>query len=129
MKRDKAQGGFTLIEVMVAFAVLAISLVFVLRLFSIGATSTAIARETGHAVAAAEAILASVGHDMVLEAGSQSGNLDDRYAWQLTIDRFDDALDDDLPVRLYRVAVAVTWQSGVRPRQISLQTLKTAAVE
>ena len=128
-QRDGNQG-FTLIEVLVALAIVGLALGAIASVFSNGLT----AHET---VSGAEAALA-VGEEQLalatasLRPGVSNGTYGGRFAWRTTVAPYTDPSDPtpDAPTalpQLYRVAVSVAWQDGRRSRALSLSTLRLGA--
>ena len=78
--------GFTLLEVIVAFALLGLALTLLLGSLSGGARQVREAELRTRAVLHAQSLLASAGVDAPLQAGSQSGEWEQgRYHWQLQV--------------------------------------------
>ena len=112
--RLRRQGGFTLIEVMAAFAVFALLFGVVLQVLSTSMQNTRRAGDYTQAALWAQSKLDSVGLERMIEAGRTSGRFDDRFSWTLEISEdmyFDDFGMDamDLPIALYRVELTVEW--------------------
>jgi general secretion pathway protein I len=122
--RVKNPQGFTLIEVLVAFMILAISLVVVMQLFSgslkAGAVSTDYFYGIFHAQEKMEEILAR----KELAPGSRSGHFEDGYEWTAEISHIPLETEDgrELPVSEYQIDLAVTWEKGGRERHFELVT-------
>ncbi len=128
MNRRRLQDGFTLVELLVAFAILALSLTAVFRIFSDGLLGTKLADDYGTAIALAESTLTQVGIDPDLPArpGMYEGQFDDRFSWRLEIASLDDALDTTrLERQLYaiRVALSVHWDDSGSGRSVSLEKI------
>ncbi len=84
-----AQRGYTLLEVLVAFALLAIGLGLLLAILSGGVHAVARASESTHATLYAESLLDTLGADQRLQPGRSQGVFEDgRYRWTLTITPF-----------------------------------------
>jgi general secretion pathway protein I len=119
--------GFTLLEVLVALAIVGFAMGAITGVFSNGLLGheTAAGAETALAVAEGQLALAAAAP----HRGANNGVYDGRFAWQTTVAPFQDAIDKDvaspksLPL-LYRVAVNVSWSDGRRSRQVSLSTLR-----
>src|SRR5512144_1900726 len=84
--RASGESGFTLFEVLVAFAVLAIMIVPILQVFGGGLGTTATARAYSTAVLLARSKLAEVGSEENLEEGETTGAFEG-YQWRRTISR------------------------------------------
>ena len=80
-----AQGGFSLLEVVVAFAILALSLGLLIQIFSRALHTTALSGDYSRAATLAQARLNAVGIDIPLEPGSHGGDAQDDFSWQVSI--------------------------------------------
>jgi general secretion pathway protein I len=120
--------GFTLIEVIVALAVVGLALGAIAGVFSNGLLGHQVAADADAALALAEERLALTEATEILRPGASSGRFADRFDWQTTIAPFDDAPDPAprpaISLRLYRIAVSVAWRDGHRSRQLALSTLR-----
>ncbi len=109
-RRAGRSGGFTLLEVLVAFALLAVMLVALLQAFTQGLGVQHAAEERSTAVLVARSKLAEVDRVLPLEEGEESGELEDGLAWRLVVTPHEDpdgeGSDDEL-LRLYQVTVTV----------------------
>jgi general secretion pathway protein I len=119
--------GFTLIEVLVALAVVSLALGAIAGVFSNGLLGheTASGAETALALAEGQLALSAAAP----RPGAASGTYEGRFAWQTTVAPFKDVADKDLSApgslpSLYRIAVSVSWRDGYRSRQVSLSTLR-----
>ncbi|MDR1076976.1 MAG: prepilin-type N-terminal cleavage/methylation domain-containing protein [Xanthomonadaceae bacterium] len=87
----RRQRGFTLIEVIVAFALLALALTLLLGAMSGATRQVRTADRASRATLHAESLLASVGVDAPMEEGRKEGRWDDgRYHWVLEITPYAD---------------------------------------
>ncbi len=125
-----SRAGFTLLEVLVAFAVLALVLSAAFRLIGAGLGGSQRAERYTYAVLAAQSKLAEIGVTGRLRPGRMGGVLDGGYRWRAELRRLPDAeaQPDDgrrMPVTAYEVTVTVSWESGA----VTLDTLRLATRE
>lgn len=120
--------GFTLIEVMAAFAVFALLFGLTLQILSTSMSNTRRAGDFTQAALWAQSVLDVAGLENMLEPGRTNGRFDDRFSWQMEVSEelmFDEAGFDpaDLPIALYRVRLTVAW--GENPtREAVFETLR-----
>ncbi|MEA3278178.1 MAG: prepilin-type N-terminal cleavage/methylation domain-containing protein [Pseudomonadota bacterium] len=120
-----SQGGFSLLEVVVAFSILALTLGLLLQIFSRALNTTALSGTYSRAATLAEAELNAVGIDYPLEAGSHSGESEDGFEWEVFVDPYDlGDLGLEVPVAPYSVTAVVSWPDSGGRRQITLTTLR-----
>ena len=81
--RSGTSRGFTLIEVLVAFLILAFSLGALLSLFSGSLRSVRLGEDYAHATALARAQLARIDADGIAGQGIDAGETEDGYRWQM----------------------------------------------
>jgi general secretion pathway protein I len=127
--RVKRQGGFTLLEVVVAFAILALSLGILIEIFSRALVTTALSRDYSRALTLAQARLADAGIDIPLEAGSYGGEPEDGFTWQVSIQPYTFGDPSWKPAfDAFLVTSSVSWGRGAEePRRVSLSTLRLAS--
>jgi general secretion pathway protein I len=132
VRTDPSQAGFSLLEILVAFAVLALTLGVLLRIFSGGTHTARMVDEYTRALSIGESLLASVGVEAPLQEGETEGDVDERYHWWLRVSPF--PLDPELlategkvapPVQPWWLELAVEWGDGSERRDIRWQTLRT----
>jgi general secretion pathway protein I len=134
-----APRGFSLIEVLAAFVILALVGTALFRIFAGALGNASLSDEYSRATLFAESRLASPGVETPLREGAQQGTSDDgKYAWTSRIEPYRppgttpelDAATDLMPMRLWRIAVTVSWP-GVAgsDRSIALATVRLAAKE
>jgi general secretion pathway protein I len=126
-KRPAPGRGFTLIEILIAFAILAVAFAGLLRAFSGCLQATMRAERYGEAVLLARSVLERVGSEIVIQAGEQSGRGEDGAAWSVRMRPLEvpgERNEQASPYLPYEVVVTV-----VVPRQqpITLTTLRLVA--
>ena len=117
--------GFSLLEVVVAFVILALTLGTLYQIFSLAAQRAVLVQEYSHAVLLADAKLTEAVD--VSGAASEAGELDEKYRWERRIEPF--ALQEgsrEQPSLLvpYRVTVEVRWGQSQGQRSIALTTVR-----
>lgn len=133
MKKNKQQG-FSLLEILIAFSILALSLGILLKIFSGGVNTAIVAEDYTIAVQIAESIISKTGSVIPLKGHQSSGDENKKYHWELVISPYTLAGESfdpkSVPVELFKVQVTVVWGEGEGAgddRQIQLSTLKLAA--
>jgi general secretion pathway protein I len=122
--------GFSLLEILVALAILTLSLGVLLQIFSQATRSAHLSRYYSLASAIAEAQLNAAGIDYPLMPGQYDGQTDDAdWQWTVTIEPYLSSFDwinDSAPVPIYQVTVTVAQISaqGQPSRQLRLASLR-----
>jgi len=128
------QRGYTLIEVIAAFALLALALTLLLGTLSGAARQVRWSGDAGRAALHAQSLLDQVGVGEPLQPGQSDGEFDDgRYRWTLSITPWTDpasppaATIDPTAPRLHEVLLSVQWGEGRPGDQLQLRSLRLAA--
>ena len=130
MRHDHRQSGYSLIEVLVAFSILAMALTVLLKIFSAGLRNVDAASEYARAVSIAEAELAVPGIFEPLQPGITQGEEDGGYYWVRDVSEFRPVNRPDYvdtPVLPYLISVEVTWSAGRGERTVRLDTIRIGA--
>ncbi len=109
---DARDGGFTLLEVLVAFAIAALALGVLFEGAVGGIRSTRIADRTEEALSRARSHLAAVGQGTPLGPGTQEGDDGSGFHWSVRIRPLQSALTSSSRVVLYAVQVTESWSEG-----------------
>jgi general secretion pathway protein I len=123
--------GFSLLEVLVAFIILALALGVLMRIFSGGLGNISAAEHYSRAVAIAESELANVGVESPLAEGERTGEVEPGYSWRTAVQRFEASTQPMegalVPIDLYQVDVTVKWDSAAKnPPSVRFVTLRAA---
>lgn len=113
-----------------AFAILALTLGVLLRIFGGGVRSVALADEHAQAVLFAESLLAKVGTETPVVPGESRGELDERYRWVLRITPYMAEglpLPENMQAKPYWVEAQVQWGEEDEFHDFTLGTLRLAA--
>ncbi len=119
--------GMTLIEVLVAFVVLSLTMAVIMQIFSGGMRNAALAESYSRAVFVAQSKLAAAGIEHPLAAGYDGGQAGTDLRWELMVTPVEDDGATDrqlLPVRLFQVRSRVIWGEDGRERRVELISLR-----
>lgn len=132
-RRNKQQGGFSLLELIVASVVMALVVGTLLRLYGSSMRSVALADEYSFAVQVAESRMQAVGSEIPVEEGTESGSEEGTpYNWVVRMEPAqldEDQEDFSLSVQPYQVSVVVSWNSDGRQREFMLSSLRFGELE
>ena len=123
MADRRGRAGFTLIEILVALAILAATLGFAFEAISGGFSGLERARREQDALQLAQSLLARIGHDIRAHAG-HAADTEDGFAWTVDIDP---ALIDPPPagdLAAYPATVTVLWQDAGYERRVRLASVR-----
>jgi general secretion pathway protein I len=127
----KGVDGFTLLEVLIAFAIASIALAVLYQGAVDGLLGSRLAARTDEAVSRARSRLAALCHGAQLTPGEQSGDDGSGYTWRTRVSRAatetierGNADQPAPPMRADLLAVRVTlsWPGPVRPHQVALES-------
>ena len=139
LRARRRTGGFSLLEVLAAFVILALVGTALFRLFSGALGNASLAEEYSRATLYAESLLAPQGVEAPLKESAQQGtSADGYYSWTLSIDPYSppgttpdmENAVPAMPAKLWRLVLSVRWPgvSGSE-RSIVLTTLRVAVRE
>ncbi len=134
MKGRAKNQGFTLLEVLVAMAILGIGLIVIIELFSGGLRLGRTSEEYTRAVGYARMKLEEISLAKSLEEGIEEGEFDREYRWQVEVKKVDllppgRETSYQPPVALYWVRIEVLWKSGIRERTTALESYRILKAE
>jgi general secretion pathway protein I len=125
------QRGFSLLEILIAFSILALSLGILLKIFSAGVNTAVVAEDYTAAVQIAEGLMAKTGVETPLQAGQETGVENEKYHWQIVVSpfEFNPENTDATAIRanLFKVKITVSWgdnNTDANKRRVELSTLK-----
>ena len=126
------QTGYTLIEVLVAFMILALALTVLMRIFSGGLRNVSVSSDYAVATLIAESRLAAAGIDVPLTPGEMSGTEGERFEWTVSVQDYQPwpgYRSAAKGIDAYRVTVTVEWPHGDNTRRIGLSTIRLRTPE
>jgi general secretion pathway protein I len=121
--------GFTLIEVVVALAILSIGLVVIIELFSGGLRLGRTSMEYTKAINYARFRMEEISVKTNIAEGTEEGRFTDNYRWKTWVKRvqllpLDKNSDIRPPVELYQVKINILWNSGSKERSVGIESYK-----
>jgi prepilin-type N-terminal cleavage/methylation domain-containing protein len=128
--------GFSLLEILVAFVLLALAMSILMQIFSTSINGANVADHYAKATMLAESRLAAVGVEEALKEGATNGRFDDRFAWQTEVKVYADpnadgatrSFEELLFVRLFEVTTTVSFTGDDnRSRNVTLTKLQVGA--
>jgi len=133
-ERRRVRGGFTLIEVVVALAILSVGLTVVIELFAGGLRLARVSEEYTKAVNYGRIKMEEIAVKPTMEEGSEEGKFDETFHWQVGVKKVDvlpieKRPELKVPVEFFQIRVKVIWKSGSKERSTSVETYKTMPVE
>jgi len=135
IRRSSRSRGFTLIEVVVALAILGVGLTMIIELFSGGLRLARASMEYTKAVNYARTKMEEIAVKSVVQEGTEEGESDDKaFRWQVAVKKvdllsIDKSMDYKPPIELYQVKIDVFWKSGSKERSTSVESLKAIKPE
>lgn len=116
--------GFTLLEVLVSVALLAMAVTVVLQLFSSDLRAISESEDYVAASNKANTVMREVLDDEKLTEKSSSERTDDGYRVDVSVVEAGKERTENLQVKLLEVTVTVAWAKGTKTKSLTLQTLK-----
>lgn len=121
------EAGFSLLEIIVAFSILSMSLAVLYQIFSSSAQRAALGREYGDAVLLAESKLTEIGANQQIQTGNLSGKFDNHMSWKSTVTPYkapNAVGNNQPPVPPYKITVEVNWGAADRQRSFKLDSIR-----
>ena len=128
MKRGIHAGmqGFTLLEILVAMAIMAIAVTLVLQLFSVNLRAVSFAGGMSSAAIRGEDRLREILAAPTLMESSWGEVSEDGYRLDISIAELLKERTDNLPVKLMEVSLTIYWIEGQKERSLNLKSQKMA---
>jgi prepilin-type N-terminal cleavage/methylation domain-containing protein len=127
MLQRRADGGFTLLEVLVAMAILGVGVVTLLQIFSQGLRLGARSTTRTESLTAGARVMDELLARKKLTEGAQTGTVGADGRWSAQVQALRDntpSLNLSSPWELKEVALEMTVNDGGRERRIELKTLR-----
>lgn len=125
MPRSRVPSGFSLLEVLVAFVVMALTLGVLFQIFGTGLRTAGTADNYARATTLARGQLALAADTPPLTPGRRSGEFAGTpFRWEQAIEPYAGGPARPEGVEAYQVTVRVFWPAGRGERELVLETLR-----
>lgn len=121
---NSCDDGFTLLEILVALAIMSIALVVVFQLFSANMKGIAASGDYIHAAMIAESKMREILDDDELTEKAWSDVTEDGHKIDAVVTSAEEKRTDNLRVKLLKIDVTVHWMNGSQEKTIRLETMK-----
>ncbi|MCK5541758.1 MAG: prepilin-type N-terminal cleavage/methylation domain-containing protein [Desulfobacterales bacterium] len=130
-KRHHRSNGFTLIEVLTAMMILAVSFVVLLQLFSGGLRTGRLTDDYTRAILHAREKMEEILLFEKSGSDEQEGEFEDGFKWKTEIVRVENTEAEAAKMSLnsFNVKVEVTWFEGSRKKHFEINSLKISVTE
>lgn len=124
MRKQPEAEGFTLLEVLVSLAVMAIAMTLVIQLFSANLQAVVRSGDMTSAIVKGESRLREILTEPFLKETAWNEVTDDGYRIDVVVSEAMREKTDNLPVKLMEIALTVHWIGGFREKSLRLKTMK-----
>jgi general secretion pathway protein I len=118
---SRRQAGFTLLEILVAFVMLALVGGALLQLFQGGLQNLAAGDSYGRAALLAESTLSQLRAESTLATGQRSGELEPGYRYELQLTPYQE--EGEVQPDLLQADLTILWGTADNDRHYSVRTL------
>lgn len=116
------QRGFSLLEMLVAFAIMALSLGLIYRVAGSNAAQVGALSQRQESLWLAESLLAE--HAYVPASGWNETGSSAGLHWQAQSQIYDSGIDSPQAVPLHSIELTISWDNGAQPGTLHLKTLR-----
>lgn len=133
----RASGGFTLLELLLAFVVFALSFATVLEILSGSMRNTVRARQDTEAALVAQSVMDQLGLEIPYQAGFRAAGEAGDYQWTIEVYAYEGeegdgsaiALGEAVGIELLQVDLDVSWGQPPRDRLSRFSTLRAVMID
>lgn len=126
-RHRRSSSGFTLLEVIIALAIMGVGFALAMELLATGTRSAKVSEGYTLAVLLARQKMAAMLATPALKGSTEHGEFDGGLSWASEILPLEQ--DEALPAQLYQVRVRVAWPSRRGEKSVDLYTLRMAVDE
>lgn len=136
MVKFRANNGFTLLEVLLAFVVFALSFTTVLEILSGSMRNTVRAREYTEAALIAQSVMDQLGLELLIEEGASYSGESGDYQWELNVGPYTDVAENTSSIELgeltgielLQIDLVISWGEPPRDKSNSFSTVRAMLV-
>jgi len=136
MVRFRASNGFTLLEVLLAFVVFALSFTAVLEILSGSMRNTVRAREYTEAALIAQSVMDQLGLELTVEQGANYSGESGDYQWELNIGLYEEVeentqsvvLGELTGIELLQIDLVISWGEPPRDNSNEFSTVRAMLI-
>ena len=136
MVRFRSSNGFTLLEVLLAFVVFALSFTAVLEILSGSMRNTVRAREYTEAALIAQSVMDQLGLELPVEQGANYSGESGDYQWELNIGLYEEVeentqsvvLGELTGIELLQIDLVISWGEPPRDNSNEFSTVRAMLV-
>ncbi|HEX2965700.1 MAG TPA: prepilin-type N-terminal cleavage/methylation domain-containing protein [Syntrophorhabdaceae bacterium] len=119
------RGGFTLLEVLVAFVLLTTTVTVILQLFSSNMRALSVSEDYATSVVRLESKMREILDTQELAVNSWNETTTDGYRFDIDVTNAYDERTRDMSQKILEVSVTMHWRQGIKDKSMTLNTLKT----
>ena len=132
----KANSGFTLLEVLLAFVVFALSFTIVMEILSGSMRNTVRAREYTEAALVAQSVMDQLGLDFPVEQGASYAGESGNYQWELSVNQYEDAAENPnssvlgelTGIEMLQIDLVISWGEPPRDKENHFSTVRAMLI-
>lgn len=124
--KSKTRGGFSLLEVVVAMAIVGLGVVTLLEVFSLALRLAARSADTTEAITYGRLVMDEILTRREIEEGSEEGSSGKKYRWRVQVTPAQEepnALSAS-GWEVKEIALEIRYRDGMRERQLEMKTLR-----
>jgi prepilin-type N-terminal cleavage/methylation domain-containing protein len=123
-RKRPGKKGFTLLEVLVSLAIMAIAITLLLQLFSANLRAVARSGDMTSATVRGESRIREILAEPSVTETTWSEITEDGYRMDVAVSEVMKERTDNLPVKLMEVALTIHWMEGIKEKNLHLKTMK-----
>jgi len=136
MVRFRANNGFTLLEVLLAFVVFALSFTIVMEILTGSMRNTVRAREYTEVALIAQSVMDQIGLDFPLEQGANYSGESGDYHWEVSVGLYEDVVENTHGIELgeltgiefLQIDLVISWGEPPRDKSNYFSTVRAMLV-